>query len=183
MSIETQNKIIQASIRQFAEKGYVATSIRDIAQEAKVNIAAINYHFKSKEALLFQVISHGYQTLRNEIDQLDLDKIKDLSEFMVCVFRILLKHHDMIVNCMRIMMSPACAKIKGLRTKRKHLRSSRGRENDGVCSRSFKPKIKKSRRNLAGAKFVWHGFSSGHDVVLAFCRSRQDRAPDKHKNH
>ncbi len=44
--------ILDASELLFAEQGFVGVSIRDIAAEAGVNIAAVNYHFGSKERLL-----------------------------------------------------------------------------------------------------------------------------------
>lgn len=40
----------------FAESGYAATSMRRIISEAQVNLAAIHYHFGSKQDLLDQVI-------------------------------------------------------------------------------------------------------------------------------
>jgi len=40
----------------FARKGYEATSLRDITAEADVNLAAVNYHFRSKEDLFCAVI-------------------------------------------------------------------------------------------------------------------------------
>jgi len=42
--------------RLFADHGFAATSLRQITAEAGVNLAAVNYHFKSKEALLSAVI-------------------------------------------------------------------------------------------------------------------------------
>jgi AcrR family transcriptional regulator len=36
----------------FGEKGFDATSLRDITTEADVNLAAVNYHFQSKESLI-----------------------------------------------------------------------------------------------------------------------------------
>jgi len=37
------------------ERGYAATSLRKIAAEAKVSLAAVNYHFDSKDALIREV--------------------------------------------------------------------------------------------------------------------------------
>ncbi len=47
----TESKIILAADRIFTERGYAATRMRDIATEAAVNLALINYYFKSKENL------------------------------------------------------------------------------------------------------------------------------------
>jgi AcrR family transcriptional regulator len=53
---DTKQKILDAAERLFGENGYAATSLRHIISEAKVNLAAIHYHFGSKQDLLDQVI-------------------------------------------------------------------------------------------------------------------------------
>jgi AcrR family transcriptional regulator len=53
---DTKQKILDAAERLFAENGYAATSLRSIISAAKVNLAAIHYHFGSKQGLLDQVI-------------------------------------------------------------------------------------------------------------------------------
>ena len=50
--------IIRAAGRIFVEKGYRATTIRQICAEADVNIAAVNYHFGDKKNLYTAVISY-----------------------------------------------------------------------------------------------------------------------------
>ena len=47
---------MDAAERLFAENGYAATSLRSIISDAKVNLAAIHYHFGSKRDLLDHVI-------------------------------------------------------------------------------------------------------------------------------
>lgn len=47
----TQDKILKAAKTVFFQKGYDGTRTRDIATEANVNLAMLNYHFKSKEQL------------------------------------------------------------------------------------------------------------------------------------
>jgi len=49
---ETRERILDTAERLFAEQGYSGTSLRTIIAEARVNLAAIHYHFGSKEALL-----------------------------------------------------------------------------------------------------------------------------------
>ena len=53
---ETKQRILSAAEHHFARSGYHATSLRSITATAKVNLAAVNYHFGSKEALLEAVI-------------------------------------------------------------------------------------------------------------------------------
>ena len=48
---ETKGRILDAAEKLFAEVGFEAASLRQITSEAGVNLAAVNYHFQSKEQL------------------------------------------------------------------------------------------------------------------------------------
>lgn len=49
---DKQISILEASEQLFARKGFDGTSVRDIAEEAGVNLAMISYYFGSKEKLM-----------------------------------------------------------------------------------------------------------------------------------
>jgi len=49
---ETKDSILDTAERLFAERGFEATSLRAITATAGVNLAAVNYHFQSKDKLL-----------------------------------------------------------------------------------------------------------------------------------
>jgi len=51
----TEEKIKEAARKVFTQKGYAATRTRDIAEEAGINLALLNYYFRSKEKL-FEII-------------------------------------------------------------------------------------------------------------------------------
>ena len=53
----TKDRILDAAERLFARDGIEATSLRAITAEAGVNLAAVNYHFQSKDALVRAVIA------------------------------------------------------------------------------------------------------------------------------
>jgi AcrR family transcriptional regulator len=53
----TTDRILDAAERLFADHGFEGTSIREIVDAAQVNLAAIHYHFHSKEALLEAVLT------------------------------------------------------------------------------------------------------------------------------
>ena len=53
----TKDRILDAAERLFARQGVEATSLRAITAQAGVNLAAVNYHFQSKESLLHAVIA------------------------------------------------------------------------------------------------------------------------------
>lgn len=52
MKKNSREKIVKAAVSLFNSNGYSGTSIRDIAEQAKVNIATIAYHFENKLGLL-----------------------------------------------------------------------------------------------------------------------------------
>lgn len=55
----TEEKVLGAALREFAQRGFDGARVDSIAKRAKVNKAMIYYHFKSKEAL--------YEAILNEI--------------------------------------------------------------------------------------------------------------------
>ena len=57
-SAETRRRVLTAAEKLFAERGIEGVSIRDITNAADVNLAAINYHFGTKQALAAEVIKH-----------------------------------------------------------------------------------------------------------------------------
>jgi AcrR family transcriptional regulator len=59
----TRERILKAAERLFAERGYDATSVRAIVAKARVNQAAINYHFAGKEALYREVLHAAFRAL------------------------------------------------------------------------------------------------------------------------
>jgi AcrR family transcriptional regulator len=54
--LSTENKILLAASKVFTEKGFSGTRTRDIAEEAGINLALLNYYFRTKEKLFEQVM-------------------------------------------------------------------------------------------------------------------------------
>lgn len=65
-SRDTKILILDAAERLFADHGFAATSMRTITSEAGVNLAAVNYHFGSKEALIGEVFARRFQPVNDE---------------------------------------------------------------------------------------------------------------------
>src|SRR3974377_670267 len=59
----TRERIIKAAERLFAEAGYDGTSVRAIVAKAKVNQAAVNYHFEGKDGLYREVLREAIRGL------------------------------------------------------------------------------------------------------------------------
>jgi AcrR family transcriptional regulator len=59
----TKGKILEAAYRRLAEEGYAALSMREIAKDAGVNHALINYHFRTKDQLVIAVLDEANRQL------------------------------------------------------------------------------------------------------------------------
>jgi AcrR family transcriptional regulator len=70
----TKEKILDAAEALFMEHGFEATSLRQITATAGVNLAAVNYHFGSKEEL-FQAV------LTRRLDPMNQERIALLTRF------------------------------------------------------------------------------------------------------
>jgi AcrR family transcriptional regulator len=71
-SIDTKTKILNAAEKLFGMNGFDGTSLRDITAEAQVNLAAVNYHFQSKESLIDALIERRIEPInRSRFEMLD----------------------------------------------------------------------------------------------------------------
>jgi AcrR family transcriptional regulator len=70
--LETKDRILDAAEKLFAEHGFNATSLRQITTEAGVNLAAVNYHFQSKDSLILAVLLRKLEPInRRRLELLD----------------------------------------------------------------------------------------------------------------
>ncbi len=72
-NLDTRERILDAAERLFMAHGYEGTSMRQITGEAAVNLAAVNYHFGSKESLMQEVF-------RRRLDWLNEERLRVLNE-------------------------------------------------------------------------------------------------------
>lgn len=73
MSDSTRQRILDTAERLFADQGFHATTLRQITSEAGVNLAAVNYHHGSKDALILAVF-------QRRLDQLNSVRLARLDE-------------------------------------------------------------------------------------------------------
>ena len=66
--LSTEEKIKDAARKIFTKKGFLATTIRDIATEADINIASVNYYFRSKEKLFEFIMDETVGRLFNKVE-------------------------------------------------------------------------------------------------------------------
>ncbi len=71
--VEPKQRILKAAISLFAQKGFAAVGVREIAKEANVNIAMISYYFEGKAGILKAVLEEFFerysQMLREAVDE------------------------------------------------------------------------------------------------------------------
>src|SRR3954452_19690864 len=58
---DAARRLVTAAVEAFAERGYHATTTRDIAGRAGMSPAALYIHYKTKEELLYQISSVGHR--------------------------------------------------------------------------------------------------------------------------
>ena len=67
----TKDRILGAAEELFAQFGFAGTSLRQVTSRADVNIAAVNYHFGSKENLVNEVF-------RRRMDEMSAQRLSQL---------------------------------------------------------------------------------------------------------
>ena len=67
---EKQVQIMETAETLFAEKGFNGTSVRDIADKAKVNLAMVSYYFGSKDKLLEALFSYRGESIKLKLESM-----------------------------------------------------------------------------------------------------------------
>jgi AcrR family transcriptional regulator len=65
-SENTRSRLLNAASRIFAEKGFQETTIAEICEQAKTNIASVNYHFRDKETLYLEAWRFAFNESNSE---------------------------------------------------------------------------------------------------------------------
>lgn len=116
----TEEKIKQAARVVFQKKGFAATRTRDIAQEAGINLALLNYYFRSKqklfELIMFETLNSFLQfiklvlndeklTLEKKIDAVVssyIDKLTERPDLPLFILSELRSHPQILIDRMEI---------------------------------------------------------------------------------
>jgi len=76
-SDQTRSAILAAAERLYADRGFGDVTLRDIVAEANVNLAAVNYHFGSKDELIAELfVTRSIQTNRERLNELKMAEEK-----------------------------------------------------------------------------------------------------------
>jgi TetR/AcrR family transcriptional regulator, regulator of cefoperazone and chloramphenicol sensitivity len=116
----TRVRILEAAGQIFADRGFEATTVRDICQAAGANVAAVNYYFGDKERLYIEAVvrAHRWRLDQAQLPEWDASTTprEKLADFILTFFRRVLGGPDDTWRTrlvMREIMQPssACAEI------------------------------------------------------------------------
>ncbi len=100
----TKEKILSSANSLFAKHGFEGTSVREIASQADVNLAAINYHFKNKEKLYWDVFNYNYALINSGVEKIG-KTTSTTEELTVGVFDFFISDDSAIMNTFKIFLS------------------------------------------------------------------------------
>lgn len=102
----TEQKIFDAATELFIEKGVDRTSVRDIASKAGINLALMNYYFRSKEnlfdAIFTNLVKKNTKDLVKILDS-DLELDEKIKQYVAAYIDILLKNPLLVSFFMAIL--------------------------------------------------------------------------------
>lgn len=101
---KTKEKILSVSRSLFAKYGFDGTSIREIATQSDVNIAAVNYHFENKENLFWEIILEAYEAADREIARMS-EQSGTVHELSMKIFDFFYSQSDLVRTTMRMIMT------------------------------------------------------------------------------
>lgn len=117
---QKQMRIMEAAEELFAEKGFDGTSVRDIAEEAGVNLAMISYYFGSKDKLMESLFKYRGESIKLQLE--NMIENKELSSLQK-VYALIDNYIDRIMKqqCFhKILSRIQMVELKGITTQLIH---------------------------------------------------------------
>lgn len=97
---EKKQRIIQESIKLFAQKGFAATSIQEIATVCEISKGAFYLHFKSKEALLLAILHYYFDLMSRKMNAIEVEDLPPREKFVkqvACQMREIQQHKEFLI--------------------------------------------------------------------------------------
>ncbi|WP_028784072.1 TetR/AcrR family transcriptional regulator [Thalassobacillus devorans] len=101
---ERKRQLIESGMKLFAQKGYHATSIQEIATQSGVSKGAFYLHFDSKEDLTLSIYKFYYQQMMDKVEevrQMDLDPKVKMTRQIEMLLTSLMENKDFILMHLR----------------------------------------------------------------------------------
>jgi AcrR family transcriptional regulator len=95
---QTRERLIEGAVQVLAVEGVAGTTTRKIADAADVHLAALHYHFKDKDALLFAVLEAVTRQLEEFLDREvkpSVDLHHRIEELILAIWRLVKKTRDL----------------------------------------------------------------------------------------
>ena len=96
-SEEARDRLLDAAEKLFCEKGFHATSVRELTAEANCNIAAVNYHFGGKENLYREMFRRQFQSM--------------IGQNLETIQRVMSEPEPTVEKLMRAIIAPAIHRV------------------------------------------------------------------------
>src|SRR5712671_3237089 len=64
---EMRQKVLDAAAKLFRDKGFAATTVRDVAERCGIQAASLYYHFESKDEILGEVLDYGVRHVADAV--------------------------------------------------------------------------------------------------------------------
>jgi AcrR family transcriptional regulator len=94
--VDTRTRILDSARRLFIERGYVGTSLADIAEDVGVTKTAVAYHFHPKERLLLELVSPALVAFATELGSAAPRTRAQRREFLRTVVDVLVRHREVV---------------------------------------------------------------------------------------
>ena len=108
-TLSTKERIIEGASELFALKGYDGASVRDIATHCDCNVSAVNYHFKNKENLSWEIYARAYEWFEAGGKQL-AEQSQSTEDLARRLFEFLLSDRQHVKNTFKLLISDAIGK-------------------------------------------------------------------------
>jgi len=149
---ETRLKILDTAERLFSEQGYAPVSLRHITAAAGVNLAAIHYHFGSKEELLYELVMRKAAPV-NEERLATLQRLREAAGANPLALEDLLEAF-LLPAIHTAENSPAFAKLMG-RLYGEGLMQEVARKHFGPAAERFLAEMRRTLPDLAEDELSW----------------------------
>jgi AcrR family transcriptional regulator len=101
---DTKTRILKAACSLFAKAGYDGASVRNIAKDAGVNVAAVNYHFNTKSTLYWENYRQSLLWLEENFEAIS-KTCSNSEDFAVKMFDLLYENSETLLNTFKMILS------------------------------------------------------------------------------
>jgi AcrR family transcriptional regulator len=180
--ISTKQQIMDVAERLFGEKGFDGTSMRELTTAAGVNLAAVNYHFRSKEGLLDAIFARRLEPMNRRRLELLEQALADAGDGLPCLERVL---EALVGPPLRLRNDPsggeAFFKLVGrIHSEPRPEAQAMFRKYFDEIEKRFLAALRRCLPDLPPVELLWRGIFSVGAMAHTLCQARElaPRHPD-----